>query len=453
MNSIHFIGVSGIGVSAVAKISIQSGIRVTGSADEENEQTHELVRLGACFSLGHQKEHIENPDLVVRSAAVPDDNPEVLEARRKSIPVLLYSDYLGMLMAQKKGIGIAGTHGKTTTTAITGVVLEQAGLFPSIVCGGVMNDYSSNALAGKGEYFVAEACEYNRSFLSLNKQYAVVTNIERDHLDTYDDLDDIKHAFALFLATTRDDGFAVVNGDDSNVMDAVRESGYRSVHTVGVKEENSYRIIGLEEEDGRYFFGIERGRQEAVRLTLPLPGRYNCINASLSAVLCIELGVERKRVEESIAGFAGIERRLELLGSVNRNPVYSDYAHHPTEISGVIDTLRLVYPSRKLVIIFQPHQYSRTMFLFEGFVKALSGADLLILTGVYRQRDDARYTRAVSSIKLHEVIGQKKRKGSVYIEEKYDILPYLEEHPPEGAVVAFMGAGDIDKVARKYVGK
>ena len=450
MTNIHFVGMSGIGVSAVARISMQSGIRVSGSADEENEQTRKLQEQGAVFYLGHRREHVKNPDAVVRSVAVPDENPEVVEANRKNIPVYYYSEYLGMLMAEKKGIGIAGTHGKTTTTAMTGSILAKAGLSPTIVCGGVMNDYSSNARVGSGDYFVAEACEYNRSFLSLSKRYAVVTNIESDHLDTYSDMDDIKSAFAEFLSTVGKGGFAVVNGDDLNVMEAVKKSGYEAVVTVGENDTNSYRISGLEERGGFWSFGIEKGEMEVARLALPVPGRYNCINASLSAVLCIELGVGRKEAEEGIGGFGGIERRLERLGTVNKNPVYSDYAHHPTEISAVIDTMRKVWPRKRLVVVFQPHQYSRTLFLFEQFVESLAGADKLILTGVYRQRDDVKYTKSVSSEKLFKSIDRREKNKAVHIEDKSDIIPFLRMHPQKDAVVIFMGAGDIDGVARAY---
>jgi UDP-N-acetylmuramate--alanine ligase len=451
MNSIHFIGVSGIGVSAVAKLSIQSGVQVSGSADEENALTRELQRLGASFYLGHKKGQIGHPNMVVRSAAVQDDNPEVLEAKKRAIPVIYYSDYLGMLMARKKGIAVAGTHGKTTTTAIIGVVLERSGCLPTIVCGGVMNDYSTNSVAGSGEYFVAEACEYNRSFLSLKKRYAVVTTVEPDHLDTYRDLADIVSAFAQFLATTQKGGFAVINGDDPNVMAAVTESGYSNVLTVGKADRNSYRIVGLEETNGQYSFSIQSGRLEAVHLAFPLPGEYNCVNAALAAVLCLELGVEREQVERAMAEFGGIERRMELLGIVNGNPVYSDYAHHPTEIAAAIRSLRQVYPLKQLTVVFQPHQYSRTLFLFDGFVEALSEADSLILTEVYRQRDDTAYTKAISSEKLYEAIEEKKKGNSVLIEKKDDILYYLSEHRPEDAVVVFMGAGDIDQTARRYV--
>ena len=451
MTSIHFIGVSGIGGSAVAKISIKSGIRVSGSADEENERILELVSLGAVFYLGHRREHVKDPDIVVRSAAVPDDNPEVLEAQKKQIPVYYYSDYLGKLMAGKKGIGIAGTHGKTTTTAMTGVILGKSGIFPTIVCGGVMKDYSSNATAGTGEYFVAEACEYNRSFLSLEKRDAVVTNIETDHLDTYKDIDDIKSAFAMFLRTIRKEGFAVVNGDDQNVMAAVRDSGYDRVLTVGKNDRNDYRMVSLEAANGFYSFSIENRGAEAACLKLPVPGNYNCINASLSAVLCLNLGLSREAVEKGIGAFSGIERRLDLLGTVHGDPVYSDYAHHPTEISASIGTLRQIYPSKRLIVVFQPHQYSRTLFLFEEFVEALGGADTLILTEVYRQRDDERYARSVSSKKLYDAIAGRKKCAAVNIEDKSDIVPYLKKHRPENAVVVFMGAGDIDGVARGYM--
>ena len=453
MKNVHFIGVSGIGVSAVAKLTIQKGAEVSGSALEENEQTKELVRLGMKYYLGHRSGQIGKPDIVVCSAAVPPENQEVLEAQKKQIPVYLYPEYLGMLMKQKQGIAVAGTHGKSTTTAIIGTILKKAGLDPTIVCGGVMNDFSSNAVSGEGDYFLAEACEYNRSFLSLVKCYSVITNIEPDHLDTYEDIHEIKSAFRSFIETTDARGFAVVNGDDAEVLDTIKDCSFENIHTVGKRRDNKYRITEVESERGLYSFSIECSEWEkSMRITLQVPGSFNCINFSISAVLCLELGIEKKIIAKAIKGFGGMSRRLEMVGTIGTDPVYSDYAHHPTEIHAAVDTIKEMYPSRRVVAVFQPHQYSRTFLLFNEFVKVLETVDRLILTEIYRQRDSESFVSAVSSAALYDELQMKMNDRVVYVEKKDDIIEYLKKERQEESVILFMGAGDIDDVARRYVG-
>jgi len=391
----------------------------------------------------------------VHSAAVSDDNAEVRETRRRGIPLYFYADYLATLMARKKSAAIAGTHGKTTTTAMIGVILDRAELSPTIVCGGVMGDFDSNAVSGSGDYLVAEACEYNRSFLSLPKRYAVVGNIEADHLDTYADIDDIKVSFSEFLRRIEEGGFAVINGDDDNVTDAAAasKSETRRTFTVGKGPKNYYRLADIEEKEGLFACTVFRGKEKAAQLAPPLPGEYNVRNAALAAVLCLELGVGRKTVEDAIAGFKGIGRRLEMLGLMQGVPVYSDYAHHPTEIRSAIKALRKLHPQRRLTVVFQPHQYSRTAYLFDEFVEALSVVDKLVLTDVYRQRDTDRFVRSVSGRNLYEAIEKKGMCESHFIENKEEIIPLLEKHRRKDDAVVFMGAGDIDAVARRYMKK
>ncbi len=451
MNSVHFVGVSGIGVSAAAKIAIESGLKVSGSADEENEQTEKLKRMGLKFFLGHRKEQVDRPDIVVRSAAVPQNNPEILEARRKGIPVYLYFEYLGMLMAKKRGIAVAGTHGKTTTTALTGVILSNARLRPTIVCGGVMNDFASNSISGDSSYFVSEACENNRSFLLLKKWYSIITNIEPDHLDCYSDINDIKKAFLNFLKTTDQRGFSVVNGDDENIQDLLNATENQEIFTVGTKDNNQYIIRDIRSTGGLYSFSIERDKEVVLNLRLSIPGIFNCINASLSAVLALNVGIEKLIIEETVKAFRGTERRLEYIGKVDENPVFSDYAHHPTEIAFTVAALKEVYPLKKILVVFQPHQYSRTVMLFQEFINELKASDILILTEVYRQRDSDKFVKVVSSRDLFNELKKVINDNVIYIKEKEDIIPFLQESGYEDVVIVFMGAGNIDDVARKYV--
>lgn len=453
MKNIHLVGVSGIGMSAVAGISVDSGFKVSGSADIENEQTKILKAKGMEFYLGHKAEQIKNPDIVVRSAAVPENNPEVREAQRRNIPVYLYSEYLGMIMGEKRGVAVAGTHGKTTTTAFTAAILTDANLEPTVVCGGVMNGFCSNSVFGKGDYFISEACEYNRSFLDLKKWYTVVTNIENDHLDYYRSIEDIKQAFFDFLKTSDRRGFSVVNGDDKNIIEILKGIHEQKMFTVGFEASNQYIIQGIENQKGLYSFVIMNQNRSVLNLNLSVPGRFNCINAALSAVFALKIGVNQSVIEKSVNSFTGMQRRLEYLGEIAGNAVYSDYAHHPTEINFTLSALREKHPGRKICVVFQPHQYSRTAELFHDFVKELLGADYIILTEIYRQRDSDAYVAAVSSSDLFKALKRiSGNKKVIHVKRNEEISSLLHGLDHENKVIVFMGAGDIDDVARQFSG-
>lgn len=459
-------------MSAVAGISMSMGMEVSGSADERNSMTDLLESRGMRFFLGHQAGQLGTPDAVVASAAVPEDNPELARARRSGMPVFLYAEYLALLMSSKRGIAIAGTHGKTTTTSMLTWLLDEGGsLDPLAVCGGVMRNYGANARFGGGEYLVAEACEYNRSFLSLHPYVSIITNVEPDHLDTYATFDEVKKAFGLFIKSTHRDGFSVVYGDDPAVGELVSfmHPGQCSpppdrVVTVGLGAGNQYIIDDLNEQRGRYRFTLRDARsvgRDELNIGLTAPGVFNCVNAALAAVCALRLGVPPSGIEHAFGRFRGPERRLELLGSWNKNQVYTDYAHHPTEIHATISALREMHPGKRLIVLFQPHQYSRTVFLFDGLAETLAEADEVVITEVYRQRDEERHVRAVNGRRLAESISRMTdgradgpgRTGGrcVYVHDKDDLPGWLESRGLHDSVVVFMGAGNIDDTARKFM--
>jgi UDP-N-acetylmuramate--alanine ligase len=461
MKKIHFIGVSGIGMSAVAGISLCRGMEVSGSALEENDQTRKLQREGMTFQLGHDASNVYGSDLVVMSAAVPNDNPEVLKARRLSIPVLLYAEYLGKLMENMKGVAVAGTHGKTTTTAMLAAVARKASLDPTVVCGGVMRQFSSNAVCGMGDLFIAEACEYHRSFLELPKWYAIVTNLEAEHLDYYNDLEEIRAAFTEFLNATDEHGFVCVNGDDANVAAALKatrpETSSRRrqdqrVLTVGYGNANSYRVEAGRLVRGRYGLRIFREGERLLYAELPVPGQFNCMNAALAAVWALGLGIDAAVIVEALENFQGTERRLELVATLRGIPVYSDYAHHPTEIERTLRALREEHAARSITLVFQPHQYSRTAHFFEEFVRVLGEADRLVLTGVYRQRDREDAHLSMNSALLYEKLESAMKGRIVLIEDRAEVLDHVRATLRDGQVLVFMGAGDIDDLARGLAG-
>jgi UDP-N-acetylmuramate--alanine ligase len=446
---LHFVGVSGIGVSAAARITLDAGVSASGSADVKNEQTDMLVSRGMRFFLGHRAENVDGADGIVVSAAVPEDNPEILEAKRRGIPLYLYSEYIGMLMGQKKGIAVAGTHGKTTTTALLAAILSRAGLDPTVVCGGVMRGFDTNALFGRGDHFVSEACEYNRSFLDLRKRYAIVTNVESDHLDYYSGIEEIKDAFRSFLETLDPGGFSVVNGDDAGVRDVMEGLEGSTVFTVGEGAGNDYRIADVSGALGVYCCAVNHGARRLLSLRLSVPGRFNCGNAALASVLAARLGVERGTIEEAVRAFSGTKRRLERLGRVGESEIYTDYGHHPTEIRSTLRALKERYPGAPLCLVFQPHQYSRTLELFDDFVSALSEPDHVVITEIYWQRDSDKYIGKITGEDLYEEVA-KKAPAARFVPEKGRIPDLLGSLGGRCGVVVFMGAGDIDDVAREY---
>jgi UDP-N-acetylmuramate--alanine ligase len=451
MKRVHFVGVSGIGMSAAAEITMASGLQVSGSALEENELTRRLTDLGMTFFHGHSAHHSRGSDVLVVSAAVPENNPEVNEGRQRGIPVYLYSEYLGRLMEDKRGIAVAGTHGKTTTTAMMATIAHFAGLSPTAVCGGVMREFGSNALIGTGDLFIAEACEYHRSFLHLPKKFAIVTNIEPEHLDYYSGLDEIREAFKTFMESTGARGFVCVNGDDGTVRELVESLGNRvQVFMVGHGRDNQYRVDSQMRERKGYRLHIHGEGFEEFSADLPVPGNFNVINASLAAVCALNIGISGVAIRDALEQFKGTERRLELLDHADDRLIYSDYAHHPTEIKATLQALREEHPGRNITLIFQPHQYSRTSHFFHEFISVLQKADRLVLTEVYRQRDRKGAELAMNSSLLYKELQSCMGERVTLISDRERVPAFLDGEAVRDEVVLFMGAGDIDNVAREY---
>jgi len=451
MKKVHFIGVSGIGMSAAAEITMASGLQVSGSALEENELTRRLEDQGLTFFHGHSAAHVQGSDVVVFSAAVPENNVEVMLARERGIPLYLYSEYLGRLMKDKQGVAVAGTHGKTTATAMLAVIAHVGGLSPTAVCGGVMSEFGSNALIGTGDLFIAEACEYNRSFLHLPKKFAIVTNIEPEHLDYYSGIEEIGEAFKTFIKSTDECGFVCVNGDDTTLRELVKPLDSRvRVLTVGHVKDNQYRVESQVREGKGYRFHIHGEGFHEFSVDLPIPGAFNVMNASLAAVCACNLGIDAEKIRDALEHFKGTRRRLELLTETCDRLIYSDYAHHPTEIRVTLQALREEYPGRNITLVFQPHQYSRTSHFFKEFIEVLQLADRLVLTEVYRQRDRAGAELSMNSSLLYKELESHMHGRVKLMDDRNNIFSFLQSEEAVNEVIVFMGAGDIDDVAREY---
>ena len=451
IHCVHFVGIGGSGMSGIAEVMLSLGYAVQGSDLRSNNQTQRLERQGATIFIGHAANHISDADAVVVSSAVDETNPEVRAARERLMPVVSRAEMLAELMRFRYSIAVAGTHGKTTTTSLVASVLAEAGLDPTFVIGGRLKSADANARLGQGDYLVAEADESDASFVHLKPMLAIVTNIDADHMSTYDgDVDKLKSGFLEFLHNLPFYGLAVVCGDDPGVRDILGEIG-RSVVTYGLDEYADLRAINIRFAEGRTEFDVVReGRDDVLPVSLGLPGLHNVRNALAAIAVADELGIGLDAVKVALAEFAGIERRFQNLGAVRtRNgavTIIDDYGHHPTEIAATLAAARASYPDRRVVLVFQPHRYTRTRDLMEDFATVLSGADALVLLDVYAAGEDP--IAGADGRTMARAIRTRGAVDPVFVERIDDLPDVLVGVLADGDIVLTMGAGDIGACAR-----
>jgi UDP-N-acetylmuramate--alanine ligase len=445
---IHFVGIGGSGMSGIAEVLVTLGYQVSGSDLAENAATRRLAKLGAKVSLGHKPEHIEGADAVVVSTAVGADNPEVMAARAKRVPLVPRALMLAELMRLKQGVAIAGTHGKTTTTSLVASVLAEGGLDPTFVIGGRLTAAGSNARLGAGDFIVVEADESDASFLHLQPVIAVVTNIDADHMDTYQhDFARLRQAFVQFLQNLPFYGAAVLCADDVHVREILPFVS-KPVLTYGTGADATVRAENITHDAGRMRFRARLGKT-AFDVTLNLPGHHNVLNALAAIAVATELGVAQKAIVKALAEFHGVGRRFQRYGEVALEgggafTLIDDYGHHPAEMAATLEAARGAFPGRRLVLAFQPHRYTRTRDLFEDFVRVLSTVDALVLAEVYAAgelpivaADGRSLARAV------RVAGQVE---PVFVEDIAEMPAAIRRIAADGDVVVTMGAGSIGNV-------
>lgn len=447
---VHFVGIGGTGMSGIAEVLLNLGYTVSGSDLGENAATRRLAELGARIQRGHAAAHVTGADVLVTSTAVPADNPEVLAARAARIPVVARAMMLAELMRFKQGIAVAGTHGKTTTTSLIASVLSEAGLDPTFVIGGKLLAAGANARLGQGEYLVAEADESDASFLHLNPVLAVVTNIDQDHMETYGhDFERLKGAFVEFLHHLPFWGMAVVCADDANVR-AILPRIDRPVMTYGTSAEASIQAVDIANQEGRMqFTALRNGERSPIDITLNLPGHHNVLNALAAIAVAWELQLPDSAVQRALAGFSGVGRRFQRHGEIRladgrRFALVDDYGHHPAEMAATLAAARGAYPGRRLVLVFQPHRYTRTRDLFEDFVQVLSQADALILTEVYAAGEAPIV--AADGRSLARAVRVAGRVEPVFVAEVAELPQALAGFIRDGDVVLTMGAGSIGQL-------
>jgi len=454
MTHVHFIGIGGSGLSAIARLLLESGYTVSGSDRALTPFAEEVRKAGATVYVGHHPRNLKDADWVVRSSAIMDDNPEVRAAKRAGLAVYKRADFLGRLMENKTGIAIAGTHGKTTTTAMTAWVLSEMGRDPSFIVGGVINTLGVNAHAGKGKTFVIEADEYDNMFLGLKPQIAVVTSIEHDHPDFFPTLESMYHAFEKFVSLLPVEGTLIVCAEDAGaaaLIPYVRKEG-RNVVSYGVQGDMTIntpywmqaRDVEPNERGGYDFTAITNMASKtsaSVKVSLQVPGEHNVRNALAVLAIIGVLGLSRRKASQVLSEFTGTGRRLELRGEVNGISIFDDYAHHPTEIEATLAGARARYPYRRIWAVWQPHTYSRTKALFLDFARAFQDADKVIVTEVYAAREPQQdFTSA-------EIVSAMPHLSACYIKTLPEVTDYLLENLQSGDVVLVLSAGDADEIS------
>jgi UDP-N-acetylmuramate--alanine ligase len=452
---IHLVGIGGSGMGGIAEVLLNLGYEVQGSDLKANAVTQRLERLGAHIFIGHAAEHLGKADVVVVSSAVNRENPEVAAALASRIPVVPRAEMLGELMRFRYSVAVAGTHGKTTTTSLVASVLAEGGLDPTFVIGGRLKSADSNARLGAGRYLVAEADESDASFMHLQPMIAIVTNIDNDHLGTHDgDFARLKQSFVDFLHNLPFYGLAVLCADDAEVRSILPSVG-RPYLTYGFGAEADVRAVEIERLGSQSRYRALRAGSSPIDLVINLPGRHNVLNSLAAVAVATELGVADAPIQRALANFQGIDRRLQQLGEIEwpggSALLVDDYAHHPTEVAATLEAVRQAWPSRRLVLVFQPHRYTRTRDLLDDFGRTLSECDVLLITEVYAagetplaNADGRAICRAVRS---------RGRIEPVFVERVDDLAESLRSVLNDGDVVLTMGAGSIGAVAHELKGR
>ena len=450
IHRIHLVGIGGSGMGGIAEVLLNLGYEVQGSDLKANAVTQRLSRLGAKIFIGHAADNLGEADVVVVSSAVNRSNPEVAAALANRVPVVARAEMLGELMRFRYSIAVAGTHGKTTTTSLVASVLAEGGLDPNFVIGGRLKSADSNARLGAGRYLVAEADESDASFMHLQPMLAIVTNIDNDHLATHDgDFARLKQSFVDFLHNLPFYGLAVLCADDAEVR-SILPAVARPYLTYGLDEAADIRALNIERRGLQSRYQALRPGREPLAIEINLPGRHNVLNSLAAVAVATELEIADGAIQRALANFQGIDRRLQQLGEIQwpggRALVIDDYAHHPTEITATLDAVRQGWPSRRLVLAFQPHRYSRTRDLLDDFGSALSGCDVLLVTEVYAAgeapiagADGRAICRAVRTRGLKE---------PVFVERVDELAESLRAVLHDGDLVLTMGAGNIGAVAQ-----
>ena len=452
---IHFVGIGGAGMCGIAEVLINQGYQVTGSDIRASATTRRLEQKGAEIHIGHSAQWVQGADVVVVSSAIDTANPEVVTAQELLVPIVPRAEMLGELMRYRHGIAVAGTHGKTTTTSLITEIFRCADLSPTFVIGGLLNSAGTNAELGLGRYLIAEADESDASFLRLQPMTAVITNIDQDHMATYDhDFEKLKSSFVEFAHRLPFYGSVVLCIDDAEARNLIASLS-RPVLTYGCAEDAQFRATNIQANGQHWTFSVERpGWGKDLNVRLAIPGQHNVMNALAAIAVASEEGISDVAISAGLDSFAGVDRRFQVSGDISLGgsqvTLVDDYGHHPTEVEAVIQTARRVWPEQKLAMVYQPHRYSRTRDLFDDFVRVLSEVDTLILLEVYSAGEAA--ISGADSKALAQAIRQRGQVSPVYAQDPEEALALLPSLIKEGEVLLVQGAGNVNVISNSLRG-
>ena len=449
IHTLHFVGIGGIGMSGIAEILMDQGFKITGSDRAASDNTDRVKGLGAHVYIGHAAKNLEpDVDVVVYSSAVPPENPELVEAHRRKIPVIRRAEMLAEVMRLRYGIGIAGTHGKTTTTSMVSLVLMEGGIDPTVIVGGRLRGLAgSNARLGKGDFIVVEADEFDRSFLSITPTIAVLTTLETDHLDCYRDLEDIKSAFIQFASKVPFYGFVVLCLDEPALQDIMPKLK-KKIITYGLNGQADLQAVDIRHRQNISTFLVVHNGKDLGEVTLQIPGKHNVQNALAAIAVGLELGVPFEKIAAGVAKFTGVFRRWEVKAEVKDVTIVDDYAHHPTEIKATLAGAKSGW-RRRVVCVFQPHLYSRTRDFYDEFGRSFFNADVLVLTDVYPAREEP--IQGVNGELIANAAKEFGHKQVHYVPDKKAVPAFLLSIVQPGDMVITMGAGDIWRFGEDFI--
>jgi len=440
---IHFIGIGGIGMSGLAQIMNNMGFQIQGSDLNQNKNTDRLTKLGIKLYFGHNKKNLKKATMVVMSSAIINNNKELLLAKLKNLPIFSRGEMLANVVALKKNIIVTGSHGKTTTTSLVANILVEAGLDPTVINGGVINSLKNNAKLGKGEWAIIEADESDGSFLKLPITYSIVTNVDKEHLNFYGSFKKLKKSFISFIEKTPSIGKSVVCIDDKNLKSILKKCNNKNLLTYGFHNKSNYQIINVKREKAYSTFDlkIKFKRQKIKNIKVNLIGDHNIANTTASIVVALNLGIKISKIKKALKRFMGIQRRFTKAFSIGKREFYDDYAHHPTEISAVINGVRQVNKNRKLICVFQPHRYSRVLSLKNEFAQSFKFSDVVVLCPVYSAGEKLSYK--FDQEKFSNLISKKSQTQLVNINNQKELKNYFKKNLISDEIVICMGAGSI----------
>ena len=449
---IHFVGIGGIGMSGLAQIMKNMGFKIQGSDQNKNKNTISCSKAGIKVFIGHSKKNVKNSTLIVRSSAIKNNNIEIIYAKDKKIPIYQRAEILADVVSLKKNIIITGSHGKTTTTSLVSKILSDQKLDPTIINGGVINSLNSNAKLGKGEWAILEADESDGSFLKLPVNYSVVTNIDYEHIDFYKNFKNLEASFIKFIEKTPPTGKSIVCLDNKNLKRIISKFKNKNILTYGESKDCDYRIKNIKYKIDYSFFDLSykdfnKKNKIIKNIQLKLLGKHNVYNAAAAITVCLNLGVSQNIIKQSLRKFTGVQRRMTKIFSKNKNDFYDDYAHHPTEISSILDGVRNVYKYRKVVSVFEPHRYSRVLSLKKEFAKSFTKSDLVILCPIYAAGE--RKNSKFKNEEFAKLIKNFSKTQVIIIKDYRELETYFKKNLISDEIIIGMGAGLISKYMRE----